>query len=119
MIVDDSPANLAVLVGLLARDYDLTVANSGARALALCAGEQVIDLVLLDVMMPGIDGYEVCRKLRSQPRTRDLPILFLSARSELESVVQGLAWGGNDHLTKPFRPEELLARVRTHLLVRA
>ncbi len=119
LIVDDTPANLAVLVGLLARDYDLTVANSGARALALCAGEQVIDLVLLDVMMPEIDGYEVCRRLRAQPRTRDLPILFLSARSELESVVQGLAWGGNDYLTKPFRPEELLARVRTHLLVRA
>ena len=122
LLVDDTPANIDVLVGLLRADYDLKIATGGERALALCAvadAADAIDLVLLDVMMPGMDGFEVCRRLRARPATHDLPVLFLTSRSEVGDVVEGFAVGGNDYLVKPFRVEELRARVRTHLLLRA
>jgi len=122
LLVDDTPANIDVLVGLLKADFDLKIATGGERALALCAGAaaaDAIDLVLLDVMMPGMDGLEVCRQLRARPATHELPVLFLTSRSEVEDVVHGFAAGGNDYLVKPFHVEELLARVQTHLLIRA
>lgn len=118
LLVDDTPANLDVLVGMLKDDYDLIVANRGATALRLCDTNPRIDLVLLDVMMPEMDGYEVCQELRRRPRTQYTPIIFLTAKSEIEDLVRGFSCGGNDYVSKPFRPPELLARVRTQLALR-
>lgn len=117
LLVDDTPANLDVLVGLLKADFDLKLANRGAKALEICAASQRIDLILLDVMMPEMDGYEVCRVLRSTPATRHTPIIFLTARTEVDDVVSAFALGANDYVGKPFRPPELLARVRTQLMI--
>lgn len=119
LLVDDTPENIDILIGLLKEDYELKVANRGAKALQICQSEGRIDLILLDIMMPGMDGFEVCRQLRSRPATRTTPVLFLTSRTEVDDVVNGFASGGNDYLTKPFRPEELRARVRTHLMLQA
>jgi signal transduction histidine kinase len=117
--VDDTPANLDVLVGLLQPDFDLTVANRGAKALRLCETVPDIDLVLLDVMMPEMDGYEVCRQLRARPETATLPIIFITAKTGLDDIVRGFELGANDYVSKPFRPAELLARVRTQIALRS
>lgn len=119
LLVDDTPANIDILVGLLKAEFDLKIANRGEKALQICCGPDPIDLILLDVMMPSMDGFEVCRVLRGQASTQDIPILFLTAKAEVEDVIRGFGVGGNDYLTKPFRPEELLARVRTHLTLRS
>jgi two-component system sensor histidine kinase/response regulator len=119
LLVDDTPANIQVLVGLLQSDYELKVATRGAQAIKVCEQTPHLDLILLDVMMPEMDGYEVCQALRAMPATRNIPIIFLTAKSEVDDVVKGFAIGANDYVTKPFQPPELLARVRTHLLVRA
>jgi len=118
-LVDDTPANIHILVDLLKADYDLKVANRGAQALQICEKTPGLDLILLDVMMPEMDGYEVCQKLRSDPATTGIPIIFLTAKSEVDDIVRGFEIGANDYVTKPFRPPELLARVRTHLMIRA
>src|SRR4051812_25681512 len=118
LLVDDTAANLQILVGLLQADYDLKVATRGAQALQICAQTHV-DLILLDVMMPEMDGYEVCRVLRATPATKNIPVIFITAKTELDDVVHGFEIGGSDYVTKPFRPAELLARVRTHLLLHA
>lgn len=119
LLVDDTPANIQILVGLLQGDYDLKVATRGAQALKICEQAPHLDLILLDVMMPEMNGYEVCQKLRAAEPTRGIPIIFLTAKTEVDDVVRGFELGANDYVTKPFRPEELLARVRTHVLVRA
>lgn len=119
LIVDDTPANIQVLVGLLQADYELKVATRGAQALKICEQTPRLDLILLDVMMPEMDGFEVCRALRETGATRDIPIIFLTAKTEVDDVVHGFDLGANDYVSKPFQPNELLARVRTHLLIRA
>jgi signal transduction histidine kinase len=119
LLVDDTPANIDILVGVLKADYDLKIANSGAKALSICGTGASIDLILLDVMMPMLDGFEVCRILRSSPATADIPIIFLTAKTELEDIVHGFEIGANDYVPKPFRPPELRARVRTQLMIRA
>lgn len=119
LLVDDTPANITILVDLLKADFDLKVATRGAQALQICAKVPHLDLILLDVMMPEMDGYEVCETLRATPATRDIPVIFLTAKTELDDIVHGFEIGANDYVTKPFRPAELLARVRTHLMVRA
>ena len=119
LIVDDTPANIQILVGLLQADYELKVATRGAQALKICEQTPDLDLILLDVMMPEMDGFEVCRILRGSPATRAIPVIFLTAKTETDDVVHGFELGANDYVSKPFRPAELLARVRTHLLVRA
>src|SRR3954466_4780466 len=96
LLVDDTPANIEILVDLLKADYDLTVATGGAQALEICAKAKHLDLVLLDVMMPGVDGYEVCRRLRAAPDTQDLPIVFLTTKNEVEDLVRGFELGAND-----------------------
>lgn len=118
LLVDDTPANIQILVGLLQTDYELKVATRGAQALKICEQTPQLDLILLDVMMPEMDGYEVCRALRATPATHGIPIIFITAKTEVDDVVRGFEIGGNDYVTKPFRPPELLARVRTHLLLR-
>jgi two-component system sensor histidine kinase/response regulator len=119
LIVDDTPTNIDVLVNLLQDAYELKVANRGARALRICEQDPSVDLILLDVMMPEMDGFEVCRTLRASPGTRDIPIIFLTAKTETDDVVHGFAVGTNDYVAKPFRPAELLARVQTQLTIQA
>ena len=119
LLVDDTPSNIDILVGLLKEDFDLKVAGRGAKALEIIASGARIDLVLLDVMMPEMDGYEVCRRIRAAPGSIDLPVIFLTAKSNVDDVVLGLDVGAQDYLAKPFRAPELLARVRTQLTLSA
>jgi len=115
LVVDDMPENLAVLGGLLQPYYRIKVASSGKRALAIANHESPPDLILLDVMMPGLDGYEVIERLRKQGATRDIPVIFVTALDASEDEERGLSLGAVDYITKPIRPAIVLARVRTHL----
>jgi two-component system, sensor histidine kinase and response regulator len=118
LIVDDTPANLGVLVETLGdAGYQLMVAEDGEEALAQTAQTQP-DLILLDVMMPGVDGFETCRRLKARPSTRDVPVLFMTALNETADKVKAFGAGGVDYITKPIEHEEALARVRTHLALR-
>ncbi len=119
LVVDDTPANLDLLVDVLRPDYRTTVAISGARALRLIADGPAPDLVLLDVMMPGLDGYEVCRRLKADPSTRSIPVIFVTALGDADDEARGLQMGGVDYLTKPFSPAIVMARVKTHLALAA
>jgi DNA-binding NtrC family response regulator len=115
LLVDDNAANLDVLCTLLeGEDYDLALASNGDLALKIASRTRP-ELILLDVVMPGMDGYEVCRRLKADPNLRSIPVLFISALDRLEDVVAGFRAGGVDYVTKPFRDEEVLARVETHL----
>ena len=115
LIIDDTPANLSVLQQELeAAGYDVLVATDGAAGLDI-ATRAVPNLILLDVVMPDLDGFETCRRLKAESATRDIPVLFLSVLGETEEIVKGYEVGGVDYVVKPFREEELLARVRTHL----
>ena len=118
LMVDDNPANLQVLQATLdGRGYRLLAARDGASALSIAANASP-DLILLDIMMPAMDGFEVCRRLKSDPGTDDIPVIFLSALEETEDKVRGLELGAVDYITKPFQPQEILARVNTHLTLR-
>jgi len=115
LIVDDVPKNIQVLGNILmAENYQLSYSQNGKEALAAVKHND-FDLILLDIMMPVVDGYEVCRQLKSDSKTKDIPIIFLTAKVEKESIVKGLRLGAVDYVTKPFNSEELIARVRTHL----
>lgn len=119
LVVDDSPAMLRVAAEHLERDgFNVTVAGDGEEALTRAELVQP-DLVLLDVMMPRIDGFETCRRLREITGLEDIPVIFITGLSDSDSTVRAFAAGGVDYVTKPFQPEELLARVRTHLTLRA
>lgn len=115
LIVDDTPKNIQVLGTILRQEgYQINIAQDGLKAIHMA--EKVFpDLVLLDVMMPDIDGYETCLRLRQSPETKDIPIIFLTARKEPEDIVKGFEVGGIDYISKPFNSIELLARIRTHL----
>lgn len=118
LAVDDTPANIDILVGLLGDRYRLKVASDGERALKLAMTGEPPDLVLLDIMMPGMDGFEVCRRLKAQGALRDVPVIFVSALESVDEKVRAFTSGGVDYVTKPFQPEELDARVATHLALR-
>jgi diguanylate cyclase (GGDEF)-like protein len=119
VIVDDMPDNLRLLTGILnEQGYKVRPAPSGTRALATIQKEPPA-LILLDIMMPDMDGYEVCRQLKADEGTNDIPIIFLSALNEVFDKVKAFKAGGVDFITKPFQVEEVLARVRTHLTIRA
>jgi putative two-component system response regulator len=118
LAVDDTPANLTLLSQVLGPHYRVQLAVSGPKALEL-AQRRAPDIIVLDVMMPGMDGYEVCRQLKADPRTCDVPVLFLTALSEPNDETMAFAAGGADFVSKPFNPATLLARVRTHLEVKA
>jgi signal transduction histidine kinase len=119
LIVDDVPENLQVLGSMLQRKgYDVNVASSGMDALALVA-KQKPDLILMDVAMPNLDGFQVCERLKADDTTKDIPVMFLTAHSDKERIVKGFQVGGVDYVTKPFHAAELLARVRTHLELRS
>jgi len=115
LVVEDSPANIDVLFAVLAGEYDLRVAVSGEIALDVLQQGALPDLVLLDIMLPGIDGYEVCRQLKKNPRTRKIGIIFLSALSDSANQAKGLNLGAQDYISKPFDPAIVRARVRTQL----
>lgn len=114
LIVDDLPSNIRILGEALRPYYEIVVATSGKQALAL-AQDIRPDLVLLDIMMPGMDGYEVCRELKSEPRTRNIPVIFITAKVQTEDEVLGFELGGADYITKPFRLPAVLARIKTQL----
>ncbi len=114
LVVDDEPSNLNLMRQILKNDYDLSFAKSGADALANLQ-KQVPDLILLDVMMPGMNGLEVCQKIKTDPRYSTIPVLFCTAMTEEGDEARGFKLGASDYLTKPVRPAVVLARVRTHL----
>ncbi|HEX5804103.1 MAG TPA: two-component system response regulator [Azospira sp.] len=119
LVVDDTPDNLALISTLLRNIYKVKVAANGEKALRIAAGEEAPDLILLDIMMPGMDGYEVCRRLKADAATRDIPVIFLTALSGTEDEATGLALGAVDYITKPISPSIVLARVHTHLQLKA
>lgn len=114
LVVDDVETNLDILVDSLGDDYRVSVAMDGESALEIIE-EDPPDIILMDIMMPGIDGYEVCERLKSKTATRDIPVVFLTALSEEENEAKGLALGAVDYITKPFRAALVKARVKNHL----
>ncbi len=118
LLVDDAKANLDILVEGLKTDHKLSLALNGEMALQVAARTPP-DLVLLDIMMPGMDGYEVCRRLRQMPETAEVPIMFLSSLEEVQNKTRGFEVGANDYLTKPFEMLEVKARVRSLLKAKA
>jgi sigma-B regulation protein RsbU (phosphoserine phosphatase) len=117
LLVDDNPTNLQVLFQTLdGRGYELLVARTGEDALSVASRARP-DLVLLDIMMPGIDGFETCRRLKADPETRESAVIFMSALGETKDKVRGLDLGAVDYITKPFQAEEVMARVDTHLTI--
>ncbi|MBC7858427.1 MAG: response regulator [Burkholderiaceae bacterium] len=118
LVVDDTPANLSLLSNLLKEHYRIKVANNGPKALELAAAAPP-DLVLLDIMMPEMDGYEVCRRLKAGAATRQVPVIFLTAKTETEDEERGFAVGAVDFIHKPISPPIVAARVKTHLEIQA
>ena len=115
LIVDDLPKNIMVLGNnLMAQDYQIAYAKSGNEAISQTE-QNDFDLILLDIMMPGLDGYETCHRILSNPKTAKIPIIFITAKNDYESIIRGFDTGAVDYVTKPFNAKELLARVKTHL----
>ncbi len=114
LIVDDTPENIDILVDLL-EDFDKQIAINGVDALETAWEGDTPDLILLDIMMPEMDGYEVCERLRADNRTKDVPVIFLTAKTEKDDIVKGFEVGGQDYITKPFDARELMERVKTQL----
>lgn len=115
LLVDDTPANMDVLRGILEGEgYRIFAAPSGEVALKIAPRTQP-DIILLDVMMPGIDGLETCRRLKQDPKTKDIPVIFVSAKTAIEDIIDGFKVGGVDYINKPIRREEVVVRVHTHL----
>jgi chemotaxis protein methyltransferase CheR len=119
LVVDDTPDNLALMNSLLKDSYKVKVANGGEKALRIAASDSPPDLILLDIMMPGMGGYEVCRRLKRDPMTMNIPVIFLTARTEMADEKKGLELGAVDYITKPVSPPTLMARVKSHLALKA
>ncbi|MDC8770394.1 diguanylate cyclase [Roseateles albus] len=117
LIVDDQPVNIQALYQVFAADYQVFMATSGPQALAICRDKHP-DLVLLDVQMPGMDGYEVCRQIKADAELQDLPVVFVTAHSEPQAETFGLEVGAVDFISKPFNPAVVRARVKTHLTIK-
>jgi len=119
LIVDDTPDNIAQLGAILKDDYRIKVAISGTAALAVASSGEPPDLILLDIMMPDLDGYEVCRRLKQGAATADVPVIFVTARSDAVDEEKGLGLGAVDYITKPISPPIVMARIRTHLRLKS
>ena len=119
LVVDDTPDNLALMSSLLKDLYKVRIANGGEKALKIAASDAPPDLILLDIMMPGMDGYEVCRRLKLDPGTANIPVIFLTGKTEVADEEKGLELGAADYITKPFSPPIVLARVKTHLALKS
>jgi len=115
LVVDDTPANLTLMSDLLKENYKVKVATGGARALEIARSANPPDLILLDIMMPELDGYAVCKELKKDPKTWGIPIIFLTAKSEPADEEKGLELGACDYITKPISPSVVLARIQTQL----
>lgn len=115
LVVDDTPENIDVLAVSLRDEYVIKVALNGTKALQIADSEQKPDLILLDVMMPEIDGYEVCKRLKANPKTADIPVIFVTAKHDVRDEEHGFEMGAVDYITKPISPPLVRARIRTHL----
>jgi putative two-component system response regulator len=115
LIVDDTPENIQVLMAILNNDYLIIAARNGAKALVLAKMDPVPDLILLDVRMPGMDGFEVCEKLKSDPKTFNIPVIFVTTMAAEEDERKGRALGAVDYITKPYSPTLLKASIRAQL----
>ena len=115
LVVDDAPENIRVLTAILAPGYRVKAATSGEKALAMCGGDPLPDLVLLDVVMPGIDGYEVCRRLKADTRTAGVPVIFVTGTAEEGDRARAGSLGAADFFVKPLDPAAVLASVAAHL----
>ena len=118
LVVDDQPANIQAVYQTFSADHQVLMATGGEQALKVAAAKQP-DLILLDVVMPGMDGHEVCRRLKAEPTTRDIPVIFVTAHSDEAAETQGLALGAVDFISKPINPAIVRARVKTHLTLKA
>jgi putative two-component system response regulator len=114
LIVDDTPDNIDILTEILS-GYKLSIATNGERGLKLANSENTPDLILLDIMMPGMDGYEVCRRLKANEKTKNIPVIFLTAKADFKSEEKGLALGAVDYISIPISPPIVLQRVEIHL----
>ena len=119
LVVDDSPDNIKLMSGLLRDFYRVKVATNGSAALRIAQSDPHPDLILLDIMMPEMDGYDVCRRLKAEDGTRDIPVIFLTAKAGIDDEQRGLDLGAVDYITKPISPPIVLARLRTHLALKA
>lgn len=115
LVVDDTPANLSLMSNLLRDTYRVKVANHGERALEIAQSDTPPDLILLDILMPDMDGYEVCRRLKSHDATKDIPIIFLTSMSDVENESKGFSLGAVDYIAKPFDKMVVKARIRVHM----
>ncbi len=115
LLVDDTPVNIQVLANSLKAFYQIKIATSGSKALEIAGSSPPPDLILLDIMMPEMDGYEVCQRLKQERETASIPVIFITAMVEQQDEAKGLAFGAVDYITKPFVPELVLARVKNHL----
>lgn len=115
LVVDDTPTNIAVLMEILRGEYRVLAALNGEQALKIARADPPPDLILLDVMMPGMSGYEVCQLLKAESRTRKIPVIFVTAMNQVEDETKGFALGAVDYITKPVSPPIVSARVKTHL----
>ncbi|MBF0319016.1 MAG: two-component system response regulator [Nitrospirae bacterium] len=115
LVVDDTPENIEIINGLLSPFYQIKVALNGEKALKIAISQNPPDLILLDIMMPGMDGYEVCRRLKADLTTKGIPVIFLTAKTEVEDEAKGFEVGAVDYIMKPISPPIVLARVRTQL----
>jgi putative two-component system response regulator len=118
LVIDDTPDNLTLMSNLLRETYKVKVANSGEKGLKIALSDTPPDLILLDIMMPGMDGYEVCQRLKHNPQSLHIPVIFLTAKTEVEDEKKGLELGAVDYLTKPISPPILMARVKNHLALK-
>jgi len=117
LIIDDSPTNLKILLKYLkVSGFEIHMAEHGEAGLAKLETLRP-DIILLDVMMPGIDGFETCRRIKKKPEIKDIPVIFMTSLSEISDKIKGFNLGAVDYITKPFRQEEVLARVNTHLTI--
>lgn len=119
LVVDDAIENIQVLSGLLKDKYRVRIAKNGEKALELAKGAEKPDLILLDVMMPGLSGFEVCARLKSDSATKDIPVIFITALNDATDETKGFTVGGADFISKPFHPDVVLARIHTHLELKA
>lgn len=117
LVADDTPTNIQLVDAILGQDHEILVAANGQEALEIALAE-LPDLILMDVMMPVMDGFEACLHLKAEARTQDIPVLFLTALTDVGALLRGFQVGGLDYVSKPFHPEELRARVATHLALK-
>ena len=117
LIVDDAPANIQIMHALLRQEYQTKIATDGERALAMAFTQPPPELILLDILLPGMDGYAVCTRLKEDPRTAEIPVIFITSKVNLEDEIRGFESGGADYITKPISPPILRARVKTQLLL--